>query len=115
MQAEQIEMQRRATCRAGQEVACKAADHGHDRADGEIEARHQDRDGLCHRQHGERKNFVAILHQHGRGETAGMGDIVENVEGAEQQDSGDKTDVLADPDGEIVKHAEPALRHRCRC
>ena len=119
MQPENLEMQRRAARRAGQQIAREAAHHGHHGADREIEPRHQHRHGLGHGQHGEREDLVAILHQHGRGEALRMRQIVEQIEDAEQQDGGDEADILAQPDGEIVKHGRPRLRHgptlRHRC
>ena len=44
-----------------------------------------------------------------------MGQVVEQIEHAEQQDRGDETDILAQPDGEIVKHGRLRRRSRHRC
>ena len=117
MQTEDVEMQRSAPGRPREQIARETSHHGHDGADGEIQPRRQHRHGLGHRQHGECKDLVAVLHQNRRREALGVGEVVEQIEDGEQQDGGDDADVLANSDGDIVKHgrlrAWPASRRRC--
>ena len=107
------EFDRRALGSAAQEIAREAADHGHHRADREIEPGREHGQRLRHGDHGQGKNLIGILDENRRGETLGMRQMIEQVDDAEEPDRGDKAGVLAQPDEKIAagaRHERSARR-----